>query len=169
MRTRRKQRQNRTASGIYLIELLVALILGTMFAYALLNMLSETLRLTTTNRKSQSADFMTQTTLDSIKRTSTATWQALPIGSYVLLDQGEPVPASISIAVGPNMAAAIPAWSDRSKRNKFTGQVLLDIQAGTNPTGRTAVVSVLYDNNIESKRTATMTSLHPAGVNFWPE
>ena len=71
---RRPYHRHRNASGIYLIETLVALILGALLSFVLLQVLTQTMRVTSTNLNKQSADLLAQTVLDSTK--------ALPYGAY---------------------------------------------------------------------------------------
>lgn len=152
-----------------MVETLVALALGTLFAFGLLNMLSQTMRLTSTSANRQTAELITQTVLDAVKRSDTA---SLAVGSYPILvnsqTTGERGAAIHPLPVGLNMGDFY--WTDKSKGNKFVGDVTLDIQSGSNPDVKIAVVSVKWKDgsNIVSKRFATMTSLHPRGVNFWP-
>lgn len=156
------------SSGAYLVETLVALTVGSLFAYALLNMLSETMRLTSSNGNRQAADLISQTILDSVKRADPS---QLQIGSYQLLvnsqSAGErgptvhPLPACLNIGDF--------TWDSKSVSNKFAGQVILDIEQG-NAGAKSAVVTVIWSDgsNILQKKVGTLTTLHPKGVNFWP-
>lgn len=156
------------SAGAYLVETLVALTVGSLFAYALLNMLSETMRLTSSNENRQTADFITQSILDSVKRADPS---QLQIGSYQLLvnsqSAGERGPSIHPLPACLNLGDF--NWNTKSISNKFSGQVLLDIEPG-NGSAKSAVVTVIWSDgsNIMQKKTGTLTTLYPKGVNFWP-
>lgn len=170
--TERKNRY-RGSRGMYLIETLVALILGAMMAYALLNMLSETMRLTSASSNRQSADLVAQTILDAVKRTDPAKWQ---IGTYQLLLHSDSVGQRCATMSGPTLVHPLAlgldigdsTWSPKSISNKLAAQVFLDVQPSG--LGKVAVVTVKYADGatLESKTTATLTTLHAKGVNYWP-
>lgn len=176
VRDRSKFRKRyRFPRGMYLIETLVALILGAMMAYALLNMLSETMRLTSASGNRQSADLVAQTILDAVKRTDPAKWQ---IGSYQLLLHSDSAGQRCAAMSGPALVHPLALgldigdsiWNPKSVSNKLAAQVFLDIQPSTSGLAKVAVVTVKYGDGatIEAKTAATLTTLHAKGVNYWP-
>lgn len=166
-KTQRKRCRNTV--GAYLVETLVALVLGTLFAFALLNILAETMRLTSSNENRQSADLIVQSVLDSIKRTDPSLCE---IGTYTLLvnsqTSGERGPAIHPLPVGLNIGDF--GWNAKSKGNKFQGSVILDIKAGASPETKNAVVTAIWSDasNIGGKKTGTLTSVYSKGINYWP-
>ena len=164
-----RRRQYRRASGLYLIETLVALILGAMFSFALLNMFSETLRLTSSNSNRQDSDLITQSVLDSVKTTIPEAWN---VGTTKILvnseSAGERDPYGIHpLPVGLN--AGDFTWLPKALGNKFRGDVYLDIQAGTAPESKIFTLSSTWTDsaNSQGKKTATFVSLRHRGVNYW--
>lgn len=158
---------------MYLIETIVALILGAMLAYALLNMLSETMRLTSSNNNRQSADFMAETVLDAVKMSDSHDPSTWPIGSYQLLvnstSPGQREAMDIHpLPIGLNIGDL--NWTSKVQGNKFRGDVFLDILPGTSPNTKFAVVTAKWSDgsNYVGKKVGTLTLLHPRGVNYWP-
>ena len=158
-----------------MIETLVALILGAMMAYALLNMLSETLRLTSSNGNRQAADLAAQTILDSVKGTDPSKWQ---IGSYQLLLHSNAAGQRCSSQSGTILVHPLALgldvgdlnWSPKSISNKLPAEVFLDIQPSLSAGAKVAVITVKYGDGakIVGKTSATLTTLHAKGVNYWP-
>ncbi len=166
---RRKSRSKRNSQGIYLVESLVAIILGALLTFLLLDMLSQTMRVTSSNVNQQDAALIAQTVLDAVKASN---FSQLQIGTYPLLvnstTAGEIAPAGHPLPVGLNIGSL--NWTAKSTGNQFQGTVVLDIQKAADPTLLNAVVSVSWaDSQTQiTKTVATMTTLHPAGINYWP-
>jgi hypothetical protein len=164
-----RTRHIRTACGAYMVETLVALLLGTMFAFVLLQMFSETMRLTSSSGNRQTADFIVQTVLDSVKRTDPDKWE---VGSYPLLvnssSAGERGALVHPLPVGLN--AGDLNWTAKSKGSGFKGTVALHIQSGNVTGSKVAVVTAIWSDssNVVSKKSATLTSVYAKGVNYWP-
>lgn len=165
----------RSEQAMYLVETLVALILGAMLSFALLSMLTETMRLNTTNQNRQAADLAAQTVLDALKRTDPSVWQ---FGSYDLLVNSLGAGQRCTALSGTQQVCPLPVWlnigdlnwSSLSMDAKFSGRVILDIQPGVTSGSKVAVVTVIYNDgsNIASKTIGTLSSLHARGVNYWP-
>ena len=167
---RKRKKQVRASVGVYMVETLVALVLGAMFAYALFNMFAETMRLTSSSGNRLTAELISQTVLDSVKRTDPAIWQ---IGSYpILVNSQNPGERDLTgahpLPVGLN--AGELTWSSKALFNKFRGNVSLEIQSGASAGAKAAVVTVVWADgeNYTSKSIGTLTMSHPKGVNFWP-
>jgi type II secretory pathway pseudopilin PulG len=168
---RRKYRTTkkiRKSSGIYLVETLVALLLGALLAFVLLQTLTQTMRVTSSNGNQQAATLIAQTVLDSIKAVN---FSQLQVGTYPLLvnstNAGEVAPAGHPLPVGLNIGSLI--WTSKSTGNKFPGSVVLDIENATDPNSLNAVVTVTWGDsqNQVTKTVETMTTLHQRGANFW--
>jgi Tfp pilus assembly protein PilV len=159
----------RSASGMYLIETLVALILGALLTFALLDILAKTMRVTSTNLNKQSADLISQTVLDSTKA---MTYSALSTGTYDLL------PYSTSPGqVGPTVHQLTPGldlgdltWANSVNGNKFPGTVTLTLAQGPDITSKTAITTLTWadSGSIAGKTVSTLTVTNLRGINYWP-
>jgi type II secretory pathway pseudopilin PulG len=174
-------RRNRTQAGFYLIETLVAIILGALIAFALMQVLSESMRVTTTNANKQAADLMAQTVLDAAKATAIPIGQynptapAVPIGQYDLLPYSTvpgqlapAAPAGHPLPVGLDMGDM--AWATKVISSKFPGTITLNVTAGPDASSLTSTVVVSYSDNqnVVGKTISTMTLTEPRGINYWP-
>lgn len=169
-----QRRKIRTQSGLYLVECLVGMILGALLCFTLLQMLTQTMRVTSTNANQQNAALIAQTVLDSVKARD---FSSLKTGTYPLkvnsLNSGE-LSNDVDghqLPVGINVGWL--TWSSKSTENakRFTPSVVLTIQEGVgDPTTLSAVVSVSWSDSQTqvTKTVATTTTLHSKGVNFWP-
>jgi hypothetical protein len=132
-------------------------------------MLSQTMRVTSSNVNQQDASLIAQTVLDSVKALS---FSQLQVGTYPLLvnstNAGDVAPAGHPLPVGLNIGSL--TWTAKSTGNQFPGTVVLDIENGSDPTYLNAVVSVAWADSQTNvtKTVATMTTLHQAGTNYWP-
>jgi type II secretory pathway pseudopilin PulG len=164
----RRFHRPRNASGMYLIETLVALILGALLSFALLQVLAQTMRVTSTNLNKQSADLMSQTVLDSTK--------AMPYGAF----QGtyELLPYSTSSGqVGPAVHPLTPGldlgdltWANSVNTNKFPGTVTLTFGPGPDANAQTAITTLTWADSgaMAGKTVSTLTVTHLRGINYWP-
>jgi len=190
---RRHCTRNRTAAGFYLIETLVAILIGAMIAFTLLQLLVESMRVSTTSANTQAADLMTQTVLDAAKATnwysqltsSPFVWpppaptsggglafSPVPIGQYDLLayttqpgqlSPGHPLP------VGLDMGDL--TWANKVvSSHKFPGTITLNVTAGPDNSSliSTAVVNWSDSQNVLGKTISTMTVVQERGINYWP-
>lgn len=164
----KKQRSLRNSEGMYLIEGLVAMVLGAMLAFVLLDMLSQTLRITSSNNNRQNSDLIAQSVLDAVKRMDP---NDLPLGTYDLLvnssTSGEQGPAIHPLPVG--LALGDKIWTSKSQGNKFPGQVRLDVIEGPSIGSKTVVVSIKWSDGsiVNTKKVGILTSVQSKGLNFW--
>lgn len=164
----RRHRTNRSFQGVYMVEILVALILGALLCFVLLQMLSETMRVSSSNANQQNAALFAQTVLDSIKAQNASTLSA---GTYTLLTNstsaGEVASGGHPLPLGLNVGTL--KWTDKAVGNKYPGTATLTIQPGTDPTTLDAIVVLKWSDSqsTRTKTVATMTKLHVKGANFW--
>lgn len=166
---KKKRRRQRSSAGLYLIETLVALILGALFTFALLQMFSETMRLTSSNMNRQDSDLIVQTVLDSIKTTKPDDW---PIGTTKIFVNSESMGERDPFGLHPlptGLNAGDFTWTSKALGNKFKGEVNLDVQLGPTPDTKTFTITSTWTDsmNTTGKKTATFTVLRSRGVNFW--
>jgi hypothetical protein len=164
----RRRNRRRNANGLYLIETLVALILGTLLCGTLLQLLSENMRVTSTNANKQASDLAVQTVLDSFKA-PTQPLNALPqTGLLVCSTQpGQLGPAVHPLPVSLDMGDL--TWAPNLITNAFPGTASLNIVAGPNNTyAATTTVNWADSENIQGKTVNTMTTINLRGTNFWP-
>ena len=173
---RRHCRRNRTEAGFYLIETLVAIIVGAIIAFTLLQLLSESMRVTTANANKQSADLMAQTVLDAAKAAAFPSPNlnaippkapAVPIGQYDLLPYstdacpqaywqpgqlaqtttaGHPLPEGLDMG---DMTWVNPEFPATAKviSSKFPGTITLNVAAGPDDNSLTSTVVVTYSDS----------------------
>lgn len=157
----------RTSSGVYLVETLVALILGALLCFVLLDILAQTMRVTTANANQLSATFITHSVLDSIKAQS---FDKMTPGSYPLLvnsaSSGEVSVSGHPLPVGLNVGYL--NWTQKAVGNKFPGTVTLDLQS-TSSDSMMASVTVTWPNSTtgKSKTVATCTKIYRQGANVY--
>jgi Tfp pilus assembly protein PilX len=164
-RTKRRLKTNfRKDSGIYLVEILVALILGALLSFTLLQILSETMRVTTSSGNRQLADLIAQTVLDSAKKVD---FDNLAIGKYPLVVNSSVLaPAGHPLPVGLDLSSL--TWKAKSISNSFKGNVDLEIAQTTDPTVLSAIVTVSWsDSQAATMKVSTATTIHRKGVNYW--
>lgn len=166
-RSRKRRFAIRKSSGVYLVETLVALILGALLCFVLLDILSQTLRVTSANANQLSATFITHTVLDSIKALS---FDKLAPGTYPLLvnssTSGELAISGHPLPVGLNIGYL--NWTKKADGNKFPGTVQLDLQPA-NADSMIAIVTVTWPISTtgKSKTVATYTKIYRQGGNVY--
>ncbi len=134
----------------------------------LLDMLSQTMRITSSSNNRQSSDLVAHSVLDAVKRIDPTT---LEVGTYDLLvnssSGGEQGPAIHPLPVG--LAIGDKIWTSKSKGNKFPGQVRLDIMDGPFVGSKTVVVSMKWSDGTvtQTKKVGILTSVQSKGLNFW--
>jgi type II secretory pathway pseudopilin PulG len=189
----RHSHRTRTQTGIYLIETLVAITIGAIIAFTLLQLLVESMRVATTNANRQAADLMAQTVLDSVKATSwysqatspPFTWPPpaptpggglaftpIPIGQYDLLPYST-TPGQLSsghpLPVGLDLGDFV--WASKVvSGHRFPGTVTLNVAAGPDGSSviSTAILNWSDSQNLGGKTVSTMTVSEQRGINYWP-
>jgi hypothetical protein len=168
MRTRRIVQRNR--GGFQLVESLVAIIIGTFYCLALVQMSVETMRVSTTSANKQDADLIAQTVLDAYKAAQTNSGTALPYGSFDLVanptSPGQTASGGHFLPVGIDQQDM--SWI--GSVNKFPGTVNLTVTPGPDPSveSQTITVTVSWsDGQVVNKSIATMTVTHPRGISLW--
>ncbi len=174
-----KTRGRRSSHGYYLVGTLVALLIGVLVSFALLQLLVETLRVTSTNSNKQSADLMIQTTLDSTKAWSyqnRAQPQNLTIfqpGNYALLADSTTSGQVLSTALVHPLPVGLNKGDLTWKSSyKFPGTISLDLADVPIPNSlsqsATASVSWMDSGNINGRTISTQSIIHQRGITFWP-
>lgn len=164
------RRKRRNCLGIYMVETLVAMLLGALFCFTLLQMLSQTMSVTSHNANQQNAALFAQTVLDSVKAHR---YQDIfsSIGSYPLLinssNPGEFSTGGHYLPLGLNIGTL--NWTDKATGNKFPGTATLDIKGSSDSTSLEAIVTITWTDSQtkKGKTVLTMTEIHPKGVNYW--
>jgi len=158
----------RSSNGFYLVEMLVALTIGIALTGALLNMLGETLRLTTTSRIMQLSSAYSHNVLDAVKNGFTG---SMPSSTYPLVvdsqTPGQSYAGPVPMPIGLNMGDYV--WSSKSVSNKLHCSAYYTVEAGIAPGTTSAVVvfETTGGTQLSTKTKATLTTLHQRGINFW--
>ncbi len=138
-RNKRKRRFQRTADGAYIIEILVALIIGAMFAFALGNSLGESLRLASSSQNEAYANSIIENLLECSRRIDYSELSKLNGQSFDIGDANE-IQTSFAIHQFPMLLDLTNTW-DRIKSSKFKGSV--NFRVGDGPeTGSSLLVSI---------------------------
>jgi Tfp pilus assembly protein PilV len=162
----------RNESGLYLIELLVALIFGAIITFALLSILSQSMRQSTTSENQLVASSIAQELLENTRNESYQFLSTIPAGQYTLLSNED-----TSGQIGPAAVRTDPvgldfvnlAWTNvKTKGNEFKGTVLYQIQPGSVANSLVITITVQWSDSQSVNRTiTTSTVVFQQGTNYW--
>lgn len=131
--------RQRKTDGVYIIEILVALIIGALFAFALGNSLSEALRISSTSTNEAYANSVVENLIECSRSIDYPQLAALK-GQTFAIDDTNAVQTSFTIHQFPLLLDLTNNW-DRVKFAKFQGSVTYQISEGPE-VGNSLTISV---------------------------
>lgn len=133
MRSRRKRliKKRRVSLGVYLVEVLVALGLGALLSYFLLDSLSNTMRFTTSTQSEIFANAILSELQEWTRGTSYEALQSFPAESELLVNRTSSNEPGSNTGIKENALLIDEfneTWSEKALKNKFSGKVTYSVQ-----------------------------------------
>jgi type II secretory pathway pseudopilin PulG len=151
----------RSTSGASLIEMLVAIIFGSLIALMLTNLFSQTMRESTSDQNSQTANTIAQELIDYTRNFDFNTLSSL-IGTYQLLPTNT-FPGRIPVTID----LTTKTWSSPSQKNIFPGTVTYSIQSASPQTLLVTVLVNWSDSSNNARQVLTSTVVVQNGSRYW--
>ena len=169
----KRKRAPRNSQGAYIVEVVVAMMVGAMITFALLDISAMAMRHGTSTQNEVYANTIVRQILDSLKQANYSKL-ASNIGQHTLLTNrttaGQLGPAVRELPL--QIDTVSKSWENSSVNGRFRGDVTLTIEAGPTPNSLTATVEVSwrdgknYQNS--AKRTVTKsTTIFSRGMKSW--
>lgn len=143
---RRNLCRNRKCDGTYIVEILVALIIGAVLAFALCNTLGEALRITSTSVNETYANSVVENLLECSRSLSYPKLSALKGQTFEITDSNA-IQTGFTLHQFPLLMDLTNSW-DRVKSEKFRGIVKYQIAEGPeNGNSLTITVSATWSDS----------------------
>lgn len=141
----RKRRRKRSRRGVYLVELLIALALGSLFSFVLLNTLSESLRLVTSSQNQTTAHLITSELLEWTRVVGFEYLKSAPSFSQITINRTSANEPGSDTSIRDDVLMLddfAEKWSEVAKSGEFRGKVTYQIELGPEVDSRKITITV---------------------------
>lgn len=121
----------RTTSGVYIVEVLVSLIIGSLLAFTLGNSLSEAFRISSTSQNETYANAVVENLLECSRSIKFAQLAAYNGQEIEILNANEPQ-TSLNVHVDPLLIDLTRKW-EKIDSSKFRGSIVYSVTDGPEP------------------------------------
>lgn len=159
------KRVSRNQRGVYLIELLAALVISGILSVVLGDSIARTIQLNTRTEKNVVAPQIAQNLLERLRATPYASWPASGSQYNINIDpadgsaiQSPPVQARAAMLDATEMKFLTGNPSVDLPSNKFIGTAEVTYQSNAQNTARTVVITIGWSDSTASSRTYVLNA-----------